>query len=152
SDREIWLVDVAATLTPFNGVRRCYRQDQWSDSVISLRNLSTVFAGRDKTPITAVDDVSLDVPRGSIQGIIGFSGAGKSTLLRNINLLERPTSGQVIIDGTDLTQLNDEELRQARHQIGMIFQGFNLVNNLTVQQNAELRLLTRLKPWKIMPI
>jgi len=108
--------------------------------VISLRNLSTVFAGRDKTPITAVDDVSLDVPRGSIQGIIGFSGAGKSTLLRNINLLERPTSGQVIIDGTDLTQLNDEELRQARHQIGMIFQGFNLVNNLTVQQNAELSL------------
>lgn len=108
--------------------------------MISLRNLSTVFAGRGKTPVTAVDDVSLEVPRGSIQGIIGFSGAGKSTLLRNINLLERPTRGQVIIDGTDLTQLNDEELRQARHQIGMIFQGFNLVNNLTVQQNAELSL------------
>src|SRR5690625_5146027 len=109
-------------------------------SMISLRNVSTIFAARSKDPITAVDDVSLDVPRSIIQGIIGFSGAGKSTLLRNINLLERPTRGQVLIDGTDLMQLSDEELRQARHQIGMIFQGFNLVNNLTVQQNAELSL------------
>ncbi|HEY4557332.1 MAG TPA: ATP-binding cassette domain-containing protein [Enteractinococcus sp.] len=108
--------------------------------MISLRNLSTVFTARGKDPITAVDDVSLDVPRGSIQGIIGFSGAGKSTLLRNINLLERPTRGQVLIDGTDLTQLSEEELRKARHQIGMIFQGFNLVNNLTVEQNVELSL------------
>lgn len=108
--------------------------------MISLCNLSTVFAARGKDPLTAVDDVSLDVPRGSIQGIIGFSGAGKSTLLRNINLLERPTKGQVLIDGTDLTQLTDEALRQARHQIGMIFQGFNLVNNLTVEQNVELSL------------
>lgn len=108
--------------------------------MISLRNVSTIFAARGKDPITAVDDVSLDVPRGSIQGIIGFSGAGKSTLLRNINLLERPTRGQVLIDGTDLMQLSDEQLRQARHHIGMIFQGFNLVNNLTVAQNVELSL------------
>ena len=108
--------------------------------MISLCNVSTVFAARGKNPITAVDDVSLEVPRGSIQGIIGFSGAGKSTLLRNINLLERPTRGQVLIDDTDLTQLSDEELRKARHQIGMIFQGFNLVNNLTVEQNVELSL------------
>jgi D-methionine transport system ATP-binding protein len=108
--------------------------------MISLCNVSTVFAADSKHPITAVDDVSLDVPRGSIQGIIGFSGAGKSTLLRNINLLARPTTGQVRIDGTDLTQLSDEELRQARHQIGMIFQGFNLVNNLTVARNVELSL------------
>ncbi|GAA4115052.1 methionine ABC transporter ATP-binding protein [Enteractinococcus coprophilus] len=108
--------------------------------MISLCNISTVFTARGKTPVTAVDDVSLDIPKGSIQGIIGFSGAGKSTLLRNINLLERPTQGQVLLDGTDLTQLNDEELRQARHQIGMIFQGFNLVNNLTVAQNVELSL------------
>lgn len=107
--------------------------------MISLCNLSTVFAAG-KGPITAVDDVSLEVPRGTIQGIIGFSGAGKSTLLRNINLLERPTMGQVLIDGTDLTRLPDEELRKARHQIGMIFQGFNLVNNLTVEQNVELSL------------
>ncbi len=74
------------------------------------------------------------------QGIIGFSGAGKSTLLRNINLLERPSSGQVQVSGTELTALDDEQLRRARHQIGMIFQGFNLVNNLTVAQNVELSL------------
>src|SRR5690625_2577905 len=108
--------------------------------MISLRHLSTTFAARGKNPITAVDDVSLEISRGSIQGIIGFSGAGKSTLLRNINLLERPTTGEVLLDGVDLMTLSAEELRQARHQIGMIFQGFNLVNNLTVAQNVELSL------------
>ncbi|NWN88727.1 MAG: ATP-binding cassette domain-containing protein [Micrococcaceae bacterium] len=108
--------------------------------MISLRNLSTTFTTGGNDPVTAVDDVSLEIDRGNIQGIIGFSGAGKSTLLRNINLLERPTTGEVIIDGVDLMELSDEELRQARHQIGMIFQGFNLVNNLTVAQNVELSL------------
>ncbi|GAA1183377.1 methionine ABC transporter ATP-binding protein [Nesterenkonia xinjiangensis] len=109
--------------------------------MISLRHVSTTFpAARGKDPIHAVDDVSLEIPRGSIQGIIGFSGAGKSTLLRNINLLERPTSGEVRVGGTELTGLGGEALRRARHQIGMIFQGFNLVNNLTVAQNVELSL------------
>ncbi|GAA3070496.1 MULTISPECIES: methionine ABC transporter ATP-binding protein [Actinomycetes] len=109
--------------------------------MISLRHVSTSFpAARGKEPIHAVDDVSLEIPRGSIQGIIGFSGAGKSTLLRNINLLERPTSGEVHVGGVELTALDDEALRRARHQIGMIFQGFNLVNNLTVAQNVELSL------------
>ncbi|WP_300345358.1 ATP-binding cassette domain-containing protein [Nesterenkonia sp.] len=108
--------------------------------MISLRHVSTTFAARGKEPVTAVDDVSLEIPRGSIQGIIGFSGAGKSTLLRNINLLQRPTSGQVWVGETELTSLSSEQLRQARHQIGMIFQGFNLVNNLTVAQNVELSL------------
>lgn len=108
--------------------------------MISLRHVSTTFAAEGTDSVTAVDDVSLEIDRGSIQGIIGFSGAGKSTLLRNINLLERPISGEVIIDGVELTSLSDEELRQARHQIGMIFQGFNLVNNLTVAQNVELSL------------
>ncbi|GAA1116082.1 methionine ABC transporter ATP-binding protein [Nesterenkonia jeotgali] len=108
--------------------------------MISLSHVSTTFAARGRKPLTAVDDVSLEVPRGSIQGIIGFSGAGKSTLLRNINLLERPTSGRVSVGGTDLTSLDDTALRRARHQIGMIFQGFNLVNNLSVAQNVELSL------------
>lgn len=108
--------------------------------MISLSHVSTTFAARGREPLTAVDDVSLEVPRGSIQGIIGFSGAGKSTLLRNINLLERPTAGTVSVAGTELTSLDDAALRQARHQIGMIFQGFNLVNNLTVAQNVELSL------------
>src|SRR5699024_12467786 len=113
--------------------------------MISLRHLSTTFAARGKNPITAVDDVSLEVDRGSIQGIIGFSGAGKSTLLRNINLLERPTTGEVIIDDVDLMKLSAEQLRQARHQIGMIFRGVNLVNNLTVAQHEEL-------PWKFADV
>ena len=98
--------------------------------MIQIQNVSTSFdsaAGK----FTAVDDVSLHVKRGSIQGIIGFSGAGKSTLLRNINLLERPTSGRVLVDGVDLTSLSDAELRNSRHGIGMIFQHFNLLNNLT---------------------
>ncbi|WP_261624581.1 methionine ABC transporter ATP-binding protein [Nesterenkonia marinintestina] len=109
--------------------------------MISLRRVSTTFPGsRGRPPVTAVDDVSLDVARGRIQGIIGFSGAGKSTLLRNINLLERPSAGTVEVGDVRLTDLEAEELRRARHQIGMIFQGFHLVNNLTVAQNVELAL------------
>ncbi len=90
--------------------------------------------------LTAVDDVSLDIASGSIHGIIGFSGAGKSTLLRNINLLERPSSGEVWVDGEELTALSAEELRRRRHHIGMIFQGSNLVNNHTSVANVELSL------------
>lgn len=109
--------------------------------MISLRHVTTTFAAtRGREPVTAVDDVSLEVGRGRIQGIIGFSGAGKSTLLRNINLLERPSAGEVQVGDTVLTELGDEGLRRARHQIGMIFQGFNLVNNLTAAQNVELAL------------
>ncbi len=109
--------------------------------MISLRHVTTTFAAtRGREQVTAVDDVSLEVGRGRIQGIIGFSGAGKSTLLRNINLLERPSSGEVQVGDTVLTGLGDEGLRRARHQIGMIFQGFNLVNNLTAAQNVELAL------------
>jgi D-methionine transport system ATP-binding protein len=107
--------------------------------VIEIQNVSTSFdsaGGR----FTAVDDVSLHIRRGTIQGIIGFSGAGKSTLLRNINLLERPTSGRVLVDGVDLVTLSDAELRTKRHDIGMIFQHFNLLNNLTAQENVELSL------------
>ncbi len=107
--------------------------------MISLRHVTTEFAVPGGT-FTAVEDASLEIPAGSIQGIIGFSGAGKSTLLRNINLLERPTSGQVLVDGVDLTSLSTEELRRARHGIGMVFQNFNLVNNLTAAQNVELSL------------
>ncbi|MBD8042215.1 ATP-binding cassette domain-containing protein [Arthrobacter sp. Sa2BUA2] len=107
--------------------------------MIRIENVSTVF-GTGESSFTAVDDVSLEIPRGSIQGIIGFSGAGKSTLLRNINLLERPTSGRVLVDGVDVTALDDAALRATRHGIGMIFQHFNLLNNRTAAQNVELSL------------
>jgi len=107
--------------------------------MISLRNVSTSF-GTGSDAFTAVDNVSLDIPQGSIQGIIGFSGAGKSTLIRNINLLQRPDSGSVQVGGVELTELSEEELRRERHQIGMIFQHFNLLNNRTAAQNVELSL------------
>ena len=76
---------------------------------------------------TAVKPTSLTVKQGEIFGLMGYSGAGKSTLLRLINMLERPDNGQVIIDGTDLTTLTASDLRIARHNIGMIFQQFNLM-------------------------
>ena len=113
--------------------------DRGRSAVIEIQNVSTSFPSKDGR-FTAVDDVTLTVERGRIQGIIGFSGAGKSTLLRNINLLERPTSGRVLVDGVDLTALSEPELRSSRHGIGMIFQHFNLLNNLTAQENVELSL------------
>ena len=88
----------------------------------------------------AVEPTSLSVQQGEIFGLMGYSGAGKSTLLRLINMLERPDNGQVIIDGTDLTQLSASDLRIARHNIGMIFQQFNLMANRTVFDNVAFNL------------
>ncbi|MER6990177.1 ATP-binding cassette domain-containing protein [Saccharopolyspora hirsuta] len=107
--------------------------------MITLRGVTKRFTGPGGS-LTAVDDVDLHVPRGSVQGIIGFSGAGKSTLIRLINLLERPDSGTVEVDGTDLTAVDEAELRRRRTKIGMIFQHFNLLANLTAAQNVELAL------------
>ena len=94
--------------------------------MIEIRNLSKSFAGFDNT-VDALKNISLTIDDGDIYGIIGMSGAGKSTLVRCINMLERPTSGQVIIDGTDMAKLSPAELRRARRDITMIFQGFNLL-------------------------
>ena len=107
--------------------------------MIKLENVTTTF-GKGEDAFTAVKDVTLEIPRGAIHGIIGFSGAGKSTLLRNINLLQRPTSGTVSVDGVDITALDENALRKQRHQMGMIFQHFNLLNNRTAVQNVELNL------------
>lgn len=90
--------------------------------------------------VDAVRDVSLRVPRGEIFGIIGSSGAGKSTLVRCINLLERPESGRVFVDGVELTELPARELRQVRRGIGMIFQHFNLMASRTAVENVMLPL------------
>lgn len=89
-----------------------------------------------KDSIHAVNDVSLRINDGDIFGIIGFSGAGKSTLVRCINLLERPDSGSVKIDGVEMTELKPKELYKARTKIGMIFQQFNLMPSRTVMQNV----------------
>ena len=114
--------------------------------MIKLNHITKRFESGGKT-VTAVDDVTLSIDEGEVFGIIGFSGAGKSTLVRCINLLERPTSGEVIVDGTDLTKLDEKALRRVRQRIGMIFQHFNLMPSRTVFENIEMPLkLTTMTP------
>ncbi|MDT8717946.1 ATP-binding cassette domain-containing protein [Clostridium sp. 19966] len=106
--------------------------------MIELRDVSVTFNGKSK--VEAVKNVNLKIEKGEIYGIVGFSGAGKSTLVRTINLLQRPTNGQVFIDGVDITELKGEKLRQVRLRIGMIFQHFNLISGKTVYENIEFML------------
>ena len=107
--------------------------------MIELKNLSKVFTSGG-VEVKALDNISLTVPEGTIYGVIGSSGAGKSTLIRCVNLLERPSSGAVMVGGSDLTQLSDKALREARHNMGMIFQHFNLLSSRTVYGNIALPL------------
>ncbi|MGA5576479.1 methionine ABC transporter ATP-binding protein [Streptomyces koyangensis] len=113
--------------------------------MITTSGLTKTYRTRGRE-VTAVDDVDLTVREGEVYGVIGQSGAGKSSLIRCINLLERPTSGTVTVDGTDLTALAGRgnragrELRRARSRIGMVFQHFNLLSTRTVQDNVELPL------------
>jgi D-methionine transport system ATP-binding protein len=102
--------------------------------MIELRNITKEFKHRRKN-VLALDDVSLTVPAGKIMGIIGESGAGKSTLIRCVNLLERPTSGEVIVGGRNLMKLSSSELIATRRKTGMIFQHFNLLSSRTVSGN-----------------
>ena len=105
------------------------------EPIITLNHVCKTFTTADGE-VTAVNDMNLDINRGDIFGIIGLSGAGKSTLVRCLNLLERPTQGQVLVDGKDLTTLNEKELRESRRKIGMIFQHFNLLMQRTVLDNV----------------
>ena len=107
--------------------------------MIELKNISKTYYTSGNA-VEAVKDVTLTINDGDIFGIIGFSGAGKSTLVRCINLLERPTSGQVLIDGKDITKFSAKELRAARKKIGMIFQHFNLMPSRTVIDNVTYAL------------
>jgi D-methionine transport system ATP-binding protein len=104
-------------------------------AMVSLRDVTKVFDGS-SGPVRAVDGVSLDIERGEVFGVIGYSGAGKSTLVRLINALELPTSGTVVVDGTELTGLKERGLRPARAGIGFIFQQFNLLRSRTVASNV----------------
>lgn len=110
--------------------------------MINLKNITKIYNSEEKK-VTAVKDVSISVKPGEIFGIIGFSGAGKSTLVRCINLLEKPTSGEVIIDGEDLMKLSETELRSRRQKISMIFQHFNLMKSRTVYENVAFPLKYR---------
>lgn len=107
--------------------------------MIEIKNVSKSFKS-EKSDVHAVNDVSLTILDGEIFGIIGFSGAGKSTLVRCINLLERPTTGSVLIDGQDITKMSARELRSARKKIGMIFQHFNLMPSRTIFDNVAYAL------------
>ncbi len=107
--------------------------------MVRFENISITFPDK-KNPLKAVDDVSFDIRKGEIFGIVGSSGAGKSTLLRTINLLQRPTSGSVFVNGADITHLKGENLRRLRLKIGMIFQQFNLIRSKTVYENIAFAL------------
>ncbi|MCF3942700.1 methionine ABC transporter ATP-binding protein [Oceanobacillus alkalisoli] len=103
--------------------------------MIKLDNITKIFPSKNGD-VAAVNNVSLHVEKGEIHGVIGYSGAGKSTLIRLVNLLEKPNSGTVTINGTELTALSNENLRKTRQKIGMIFQHFNLMKTATVYENV----------------
>jgi len=108
--------------------------------MIKLENINKSFITEDGNQFYACKDVNVHINKGEIYGIIGFSGAGKSTLVRCINLLGRPDSGNVIVDGKDLISLTEKELREERKKIGMIFQHFNLLKSRTVFENVAFPL------------
>lgn len=107
--------------------------------MITINNLSKTYISEGKK-VEALKNINLTINDGEIFGIMGSSGAGKSSLLRCINLLETPTSGEVLIDGINITKLNPNELRSLRKKIGMIFQHFNLLMNATVFENIAFPL------------
>lgn len=106
---------------------------------VEFRGVTKVFQQNRRT-ITALDDVNITIAPGSIVGIIGYSGAGKSTLVRQINGLDRPTSGEILLDGRNIVDLRESQLRRLRSDIGMIFQQFNLLSSRTVAGNVEFPL------------
>lgn len=108
--------------------------------MIEIKNVYKVYKRKD-TDTQALKNVSLKINKGDIFGVIGYSGAGKSTLIRLINYLEKPTKGKIFINGTDLDSYHTSQLREARKNIGMIFQHFNLLNSKTIFQNVALPLV-----------
>lgn len=110
-----------------------------SQEIIRIEGLSKVFGAGDGA-VRALDNIDLSIGQGEIFGIIGLSGAGKSTLVRCINLLEKPTCGTVTVDGQNMTALSHSQLLKARQNIGMIFQGFNLLMQRTAEENVRFPL------------
>ena len=118
--------------------------------MIEINNVSKTFHLKNKK-VEALKNVSLKIEKGDIYGIIGYSGAGKSTLIRLINSIEKPDSGTVKIEGTDINLLDEKSLRNLRKKIGMIFQNFNLLNSANVYENiaAPLKNLKTLSKEEI---
>ena len=104
--------------------------------MIELKNVTKIYPRRGSDPVHALNNLNLSIPARAIHGIVGESGAGKSTLIRCLTALERPTSGSILVDGKDLTQLHQSELRKARRKIGMVFQGANLLDARTAGENV----------------
>lgn len=104
--------------------------------MIELKEVTKVYPRKGTTDVTALNNLSLNIKQGEIHGIVGESGAGKSTLIRCLTALERPTSGSILLDGKDFTKLSEKELRQARRNIGMVFQGANLLDSRTAGENV----------------
>ncbi|CEG28465.1 methionine ABC transporter ATP-binding protein [Bacillus sp. B-jedd] len=109
--------------------------------MIEFQQVRKVYGGGSGQQVAALDGIDLKISTGQIFGVIGFSGAGKSSLIRCVNLLERPTSGKVIVDGNDLTSLSAKEVREIKRNIGMVFQHFNLLNSKTVFANVAMPLI-----------
>lgn len=105
-------------------------------TMIELKEVTKIYPRRHAEDVTALDHLSLNITQGEIHGIVGESGAGKSTLIRCLTALERPTSGAILLDGKDFTQLSEKELRQARRNIGLVFQGANLLDSRTAGENV----------------
>lgn len=116
--------------------------------LIELIDIEKVYITSRKTAFSALRGVNLKIEKGEIFGVIGRSGAGKSTLLRSVNLLERPTSGSVIVGGENLTDLKEHTLQERRKKIGMIFQHFNLLTTATVRDNIAFPLKISKLPAK----
>lgn len=111
--------------------------------MIQIEHLNKTYVSRQGETHTALTDIDLTIEDGSVFGIIGQSGAGKSTLVRCLNLLERPTSGSIIINGRDITSLSEKELREFRSSVSMIFQNFSLLQQRTVLRNVMFPLELR---------
>lgn len=107
--------------------------------MIKFEEVEVSFKQKDEV-VTAVKDVSFEIKKGEIFGVVGGSGAGKSTLVRTINGLQKPTNGKIIVDGQDVTSLDKKGIRELRKNIGMIFQHFNLISRKTVGKNVEFAL------------
>lgn len=118
--------------------------------MIKIRNLTKTFKMKKTDDLVVLNNINLDIEDGDIFGIIGMSGAGKSTLIRCINLLERPTSGSIEIDGVDITTKSGKELLNLRKELGMIFQNFNLLMQKSVRKNIAFGLeIIKLNEFKV---
>lgn len=111
--------------------------------MIQIEHLNKTYVSRQGETHIALTDINLTIEDGSVFGIIGQSGAGKSTLVRCLNLLERPTSGSIIINGRDITSLSEKELREFRSSVSMVFQSFSLLQQRTVLRNVMFPLELR---------